>query len=108
MGGQNFKMIFLQFWLQIRIPIKKLPEETIFFFNILKGSRSNKQKTEKIEGKLGWGQFFTVFPNFEGVPIRIGEKERHFPHVVFCKESKSAIRIAKTSFWKFDLPLGEV
>ena len=33
MGGQNFKMIFLQIWLQIRIPLKKVAIKTAFLFD---------------------------------------------------------------------------
>ena len=32
--GQFFKMIFLQIWAQIRIPLEKLSEETAFLFLI--------------------------------------------------------------------------
>ena len=45
-------------------------------------------------------QFFVVFSNFEGVPVRIYKKEKHFLRLVFCQESESAIRFAKKISFK--------
>ena len=49
MGGQIFKVIFLQFWLQIQIPGKKLPEETIFLFSIF--WKEVGQTSQKLKNK---------------------------------------------------------
>ena len=46
--------------------------------------------------------FFHFDVKFDYVLIRIWKKEKHFAIILFCKQSKSEIRIEKFWFSKFD------
>ena len=59
MGGQIFKVIFLQFWLKIQIPCKKLREESVFLFcKFLQEHLQNQEKLQKTKLTLTYPQFF--------------------------------------------------
>ena len=51
---------------------------------------------------LCW-QIWTVFLDFSHENIWIKKNGNHFTFILFCKESKSAIKIGKFLFQKFDL-----
>ena len=50
MGSRFFKVVFFMFWVQIQIPLKKLPTETTFLFKIF--SWEHCQKCKKLQ-KMG-------------------------------------------------------
>ena len=47
-------------------------------------------------------QFFRFDVKFDYVLIKVWKKEEHFAIILFCKQSKSEIRIEKFWFSKFD------
>ena len=73
-----------------------------FFFqnsnwNIVKIRVKGQKKTD-FRQMNNFDLILTFDLNFDSVPIGISKKEKYFLLTVFCKDSESAIRIAKFSF----------
>ena len=73
-----------------------------FFFqnsnwNIVKIRVKGQKKTD-FRQMNNFDLILTFDLNFDRVPIGISKKEKYFLLTVFCKDSESAIRIAKFSF----------
>ena len=84
---------------------KSMSANYFSFFNILIGTLSKIWFKVKKLDKRAKVLFYNVFCEFERLPNEIWKKEEHFAFILFCKESKSAVRFQKFLIWIFDIPM---
>ena len=82
---------------------KSMIRKCASFFYFLMRTQSNSALKSPNQGKFTLPSFCDFDAEFDCVLIRKWKKEAHFLIILFCKESKSAIRIWKFWFLKFDL-----
>ena len=105
--SQNFKLLKTIFWLQIQIPLKKLIIESVFLFSKFHRQHCQKLRSSVQNKALNSERWNFPFQRplksyFEGVPIRILKKEKHFWLSVFWEEFKSTVKFRFGTSWNFD------